>query len=302
MRVFVTGGTGFLGSRLVPLLRERGHRAVLLVREGTAAERVPACDEVVRGDPLRWGPWWRAAAGCDAAVNLAGEPIYGKWTNERKLLIRESRVAATRNLVDAIPQGIPFTLVSASAVGVYGDAGDRLLDETAPPGDDFLARLARDWEAEAARARDEGARVAIGRLGVLLGPGGGVLARLERMARRFSGGIVGSGRQWVSWIHREDAARALVFLLEGAGLEGVFNVASPNPVRQADMARTLARIAGRPAPTRTPAFAVRLALGELASVVLASQRMVPKRLLDAGFAFRFPDLENALKDIFRGSG
>ncbi len=294
MTVFVTGGTGFVGRHLVEHLRSRGHRVVLLVRPGPPRD-LPECDRVVEGDPSRWGPWWGEVRRCHAAVNLAGEPIHGRWTPDKKIRIRDSRVLTTRNLVDAIPPGRPFVLFSASAVGVYGDAGERKLDETAPAGRDFLARVAREWEAEALRARDKGARVVIGRLAVVLGPGG-ALVRMQELAGKGLAGPLGGGRQWVSWIHRGDAARAVVFLLERRDLEGVFNVAAPEPVRQAEFVRAAAEAAGRRPGPPVPALAVRLALGEAATVVLSSQRMVPRRLLEAGFRFRFPKLRPALED------
>ncbi len=298
--LFVTGGTGFVGARLVEHLRSRGHRVVLLVRPGRTGG-LPECDDVVEGDPMRWGPWWGELRRCDAAVNLAGEPIHGRWTPDKKARIRDSRVLTTRNLVDAVPPGRPFTLFSASAVGVYGDAGERELDEGAPPGEDFLARVAREWEEEALRARDKGARVVIGRFAVVLGPGGALL-RMDEMAGKGLAGPLGGGRQWVSWIHREDAVRAVSFLLGRSDLKGVFNLAAPEPVRQAEFVRTAAEVSGRRRGAPVPAFAVRLVLGEAASVVLSSQRMLPRRLLEAGFVFRFPELRPALEDVLsRGS-
>ncbi|MDW7710979.1 MAG: TIGR01777 family oxidoreductase [Deferrisomatales bacterium] len=297
MRIFVTGGTGFVGARLVPFLAEQGHEVSLLLRPVESKEGLPAGVRVTEGDPTKEGPWWDGLRDCDAAVNLAGAPIFGRWNEQKKELIRESRVRTTRNLVTALPAGKPFSLLSTSAVGIYGDAGDRELDESAPLGDDFLAHVARDWEAEAARARGRGARVALTRFGIVLGPGGGALATLEKVTRRFLGGPVGTGRQWFSWIHREDLVRALLFLLERPDQEGVFNLCAPNPVRQLDVARALGRVLRRPALTPAPALAVRLVLGEFADAVLFSQRMVPRRLQAAGFGFLFPELEPALREV-----
>lgn len=299
MKILVTGGTGFIGSQLVPFLLDRKHEITLLVRPVERQSPLPEGVRVAEGDPSRVGAWWDAVAGCDAAVNLAGEPIFGKWNATKKAAIRESRIATTRNLVAAIPNGEGFSLINTSAVGIYGNAGERELDEQAPVGKDFLARVAREWEAEAHRAQERGARVVITRFGIALGPGGGALAEMESMTKRFLGGPVGSGRQWFSWIHRTDLVRAIAFLLEHAELDGTFNLCAPNPVRQIDMARTLGRILGRPSFMPSPAFAVRLALGEFADVVLFSQRMMPKRLLDAGFEFRFPELERALREILK---
>lgn len=301
MKIFVTGGTGFVGSRLVPFLLEQGHGVILLVRPGEIRTGLPGGAQVVEGEPSRAGPWWDALGTCDAALNLAGAPIYGRWDAAKKALIRESRVLTTHNLVAALPRQGPFSLLSTSAVGIYGDAGDRELDEAAPLGSDFLARVAQDWEAEALCGRDAGARVVLQRFAVVLGPGGGALEQLASMTRKFLGGPVGTGRQWFSWIHREDLVRAILFLLERPELEGVFNLCAPNPVRQLDLARTLGRVLGRPALTPAPAFAVRLVLGEFADAVLFSQRMVPRRLQEAGFHFLFPDLEPALRQILRPS-
>lgn len=296
MRVFVTGGTGFVGRRLLPALLAAGHEVLLLARAEESRPSLPEGVEVVVGDPGTWGPWWGGAAGCDAAVNLAGSPIMARWDARTKARIRESRLATTRHLVQALPRERSFALVSASGIGIYGDAGERELDEASAPGDDFLARVAREWEAEARTAEGRGARVALIRLGVVLGPDGGALPEFLRAAR-FLGGPLGSGRQWMSWVHREDVIRAILFLLDRPDLSGPFNVCAPEPTRQRDLARTLGRLLNRPALLPAPALALRLVLGESAKVALSSQRARPRRLTEAGFSFRFPSLAPALQEV-----
>jgi uncharacterized protein (TIGR01777 family) len=297
MRIFVTGGTGFVGAALLPALRARGHGVVLLRRRGEGGPPLPEGVEVVEGDPMRRGPWWDPLEGCDGAVNLAGAPVFQRWDARAKVLIRESRLATTRNLVACLPKGRPFALVSASGIGIYGDAGETELDETSPPGDDFLARVAREWEEEALRGERRGARVALARLGIVLGRGGGALEPMVRATRRFAGGPLGTGRQWTAWVHREDAVGALLFLLEQASARGPYNVCAPEPARQADVARALGRVLRRPSFVPAPAFALRALLGECAGVILASQRARPARLLEAGFLFRHPNLEESLRDL-----
>lgn len=302
MRIFVTGGTGFVGSRLLPFLLEHGHEIRLLARAQEKNRPIPAGVEVTTGDPLRPGTWWEGVSECDAAVNLAGSPVFSRWDPQVKAMLRESRLATTRNLVHAIPRGRPFTLVSASGIGIFGDAGEEILDESAPPGDDFLATVAREWEEVALGGEGRGARVCLARFGIIFGPGGGALEELVRNTRRYLGGRLGSGRQWMPWVHLEDVVRALLFLLEGGELRGPFNFTSPNPARQIVVARTLARLMGRPALAVAPPFVLRLVIGECAKIVLSSQRAVPRRLQEAGFRFAFPELEPALRDILPGYG
>ncbi len=297
MKVFVSGGTGFVGSYLVPYLLRNGHSVMLLVRPNVNRVRsLPEGVEIVAGNPLRAGPWWQRLAECDAAINLVGEPLQGRWSAQKKTLIRNSRLITLTHLTDALPADKPFTLISASAVGVYGDGRERKLDESAPTGRDFLAGVAREWERAAELAKAKGIRVVITRLGLVLGPGGGALAEMAKAMRRKLGGVVGSGRQWVSWIHHEDLARAMLFFMAQSELQGRANLCSPNPVRQADLARGLSTLLNLPAGIPAPAFTVRLAFGEFADVLLFSQRMVPKVLLDAGFSFRYPELHAALRD------
>lgn len=303
MRIFVTGGSGFVGRYLVPRLGEAGHELCLLLRPGRPAPPPagPAL-EVVAGDPLRAGPWWSALQDCDAAVNLVGEPVHGRWTSRKRTLLRDSRLMPLRHLVAALPTDRPFVLLSASAVGYYGDAGEQVLTEDSPPGSDFLARLARDWERLALRAAGPDRRVVITRLGAVLGAGGGGLAEMIRALRRGTGAVLGSGRQWFSWIHQEDLARAVLHLLEDGAAEGAYNLGSPHPMRQAEVARTLAALLRRPVGRAIPAAALRLTLGGFAEALLASQRMVPRRLLEAGFEFGHPELEPALREVLGRDG
>lgn len=298
MKVFVTGGTGFVGRYLVPRLVEHGHEAYVLARAGAIGKvsRLRGTT-LIEGDAMRDGPWWEPVADCDAAINLIGESLHGRWNEVKKSRIRETRLVPLAHLIRAIPDNRPFTLLSASAVGYYGDAGERVLPEDAPPGTDFLARLARDWETRALAAEAPGTRVSLMRFGMVLGANGGALDEMTKAVRRRIGAVIGHGNQWVSWIHQEDLARAVIFLLDDSRLDGPFNVASPDPRRQEDLARGLARLLGHPMGLPTPARAVRLALGGFADALLASQRMMPRRLLDAGFEFRNPDINAALSEI-----
>lgn len=300
MRIFVTGGTGFVGTPLVNRLRGAGHTVVLLLRPG---ERPLLSGEgilKIEGDSLAPGPWMVEAGRCDCAINMAGEPIFGRWTAEKKRGILESRVKTTANLVAAIPAGKSYRLLSTSAVGFYGDAGERELEETAPAGGDFLAGVAKAWEAQAQKAAEKGASVTLMRFGIVMGKNGGALAQLVNNTLKFIGGPVGGGKQFFSWIHLEDLTAAILFLLEHPELTGPVNLCAPNPLRQAETAKVLGKLLHRPSFIPAPALAVRLALGEFADVALFSQRMIPRRLADAGFRWRYPDFEGAVTQILKG--
>jgi uncharacterized protein (TIGR01777 family) len=299
VKIFLTGGTGFIGRRVVAALVERGHRCVVVSRSAASPWTADAV-EVIRGDPTRPGPWQAALGACDAVVNLAGAPIVDpphRWTAARKLVIRESRLETTRSVVDVLRHATPApgVLVSASAVGYYGSRGDRLLDETASPGEDFLARLSIEWE-EAARGAADVTRVTLIRSGIVLGAGGGALQPMLTPFRIGLGGPWGAGTQWWPWIHMADEVGLILLALE-RDLPGAINAASPHPVTVNEFAKALGGALNRPALARVPEFALRLALGEAAEALLASQRVIPRRALDMGYAFRFPELRGALAQI-----
>jgi uncharacterized protein (TIGR01777 family) len=298
MRVVITGATGTIGSAVARALRARGDEAVALSRDARrGAEKLGAGIDVREWpDPTRDAPT-AALAGADAVVNLLGEPLEQRWTAEAKRRMRDSRVLGTRALVDALkalpPEQRPRTLVSQSAVGYYGPTGDRPLDEDAPAGDDFLAGLVKEWEAEAAAAA-EMMRVVRTRSGVVLAPQGGALAKMLPFFRLGIGGPVAGGRQYVSWIHLDDAAAALLRCLDDEELEGAVNVTSPEPVTNAELSRALGRALHRPAVLPVPGFAVRILYGEMAQIVTTGQRVLPARIQRAGFEYRHPRIDAAL--------
>jgi hypothetical protein len=298
--IVVTGATGFIGRALVQRLLGLGHRVRALVRDQARARALLGPDvELLAAADLG-----AAIADADAAINLAGESIAGgRWTARRRRRITASRLDTTRALVAAIrarPTPLPV-LVSASAVGVYGDRGEAELTEEAAAGRGFAADLCRAWEAEAAAARGAARRVVCARLGVVLGRGGGALTALTRIARLGLGGPVAGGRQWLAWVHLDDAVGALVFALT-APLDGPVNVVAPAPVRQGDLARALGRHHRRPAVLPTPGLALRAALGEAATLVTASARVVPAELVRAGYRFGFPALDAALAELTADAG
>ena len=305
MRVVITGGTGFVGKALGHALVGRGDDVVILTR-GKSCTPDHACAECKNGgrvelvhwEPEEPGDWQSTIDGADAVVHLAGASVVEKrWTEERKAKLVASRVRSTELVARAIARAKkkPSVFVSASAVGYYGTSTeDRVLDETAEPGDDFLARLVRDWEDATHGA---GVRTVTPRIGIVLGRGGGALAQLLPMFRAFVGGPVGSGKQYMPWIHQRDTVRAIEHAIGRADIEGPINVTGPEPVTMDAFADTLAKALGRPAALRVPAMAVRIAMGEAADVVLTGQRAVPDRLVRSGFAFVFPDLASALADL-----
>jgi uncharacterized protein (TIGR01777 family) len=297
MRVFLTGATGLIGRALSASLCGDGHEVVALSR-GASPAGLPAGSRAVLGDPAVPGAWQDELSRCDACVNLAGEPVAaGRWTEERRRRIRDSRVNATRNLAAAIAGGGPTVLVSGSAIGYYGPRGDEVLDEASPPGDDFLARVAVEWEEAASQAARR-ARVVLVRTGIVLAAEGGALPKLALPFRLLAGGPVGDGRFWQSWIHIADQVGILRLALEDPAASGPVNATAPDPVRNRDLARAMGRVLRRPSLLATPAFAGRAALGEMAEAVLASQRVVPRAALSLGYRFRWPALEPALRDLF----
>lgn len=300
MQIFLTGATGFIGVPLVRALIDRGDHCTVVSRSGRDPWGHTAV-RVVQADPTAPGAWQPDVSGCEAVINLAGERIidfpFPWWTPAKKAALRLSRIATTAQVVAAMRAAAapPRLLVSGSAVGYYGPRGDAIVDETAPAGSDFLSRLAAEWEATARTVEDR-ATVALLRTGLVLGHGGGALAPMLPAFRLGLGGPLGDGRQWWSWIHLADAIDAILLVID-RGLAGPVNLTAPHPVPMNDFARTLGDVLGRPARLRVPALVLRLGLGEAANALLALQRVVPKRLLAEGYAFRFPTLAEALRDV-----
>jgi uncharacterized protein (TIGR01777 family) len=304
MKILVTGSSGLVGTALVKALGRDGHMVCRLMRPDSAAN-----NEVKDGFNVVWNPatgeLGGAGVGPDAVVNLAGASIAdGRWTAERKAVLRASRIDTTRALVEALAQMNvrPSVLVSASAIGIYGDRGDELLTEESKAGTGFLAGLAKDWEAEALKAEALGIRVVLARFGIILAREGGALAKMLLPFRLGAGGRLGSGQQWMSWVTLEDVVGTLRMLIEKAAVRGAVNVVAPQPLKNADFTKVLAKALHRPALFPAPGFALRLALGEMAdALVLSSQRVAPQRLEQAGFRFAHGDLATALGAILPAS-
>jgi uncharacterized protein (TIGR01777 family) len=300
MRVILTGGSGLIGRALTTSLAGGGHEVVVLSRRPERVAGLPENARAMSWDGRSASGWGPLANGADAIINLAGENIgTGRWTDERRRRILESRLNAGHAVVEAVEQAHerPCVVVQSSAVGYYGALGDEPVSEEAPPGSDFLARVAVAWETSTARLEEWGVRRAVIRTGVVLSNNGGALPRMMLPFKLFVGGRLGSGEQWFPWIHITDEVRAIRFLLETDAASGAFNLSAPNPVTNAEFARVLARVLRRPAAIPLPAFVLRLALGELADTLLTGQRAIPKRLEGMGFHFIFAEADPALRDL-----
>lgn len=299
-RVLITGGTGLIGRALSASLAGDGYEVVVLSRDPERAVGLPPGVRAERWDARTAAGWGALVDGAHAVVNLAGESIAaGRWTAERKRRIRESRLDAGRAVVQAMESAKekPPVLVQASGVGYYGPCGEEDVLESAPAGQDYLARLAVEWEASTAGVEAMGVRRAIVRTGIVLSKNGGALPRMMLPFRLFVGGRQGSGRQWLPWIHIADEVGAIRFLMENEKARGSFNLTAPNPVTNADFSRLLGWQLGRPTMVLTPAFLLRLLFGEMSGMLLTGQRAVPRHLTQMGYAFRFAEAEAALGDI-----
>jgi len=298
MRCIVSGGTGFIGNRVVDLLLREGHEVGVWSRKPGREKRSAVA--AFLWDPLHGEPTPESINSADAVIHLAGEPVAQRWNPEVKDRIRDSRVLGTRSLVDVIGRVKykPKVLVSASAIGIYGNRGDEVLTESSALGTGFLANACRDWEAEADRAAELGLRVIKLRIGFVLGKDGGALAQMVPAFRAFAGGRLGSGKQWMPWIHVHDVARLVVHAVEN-DIAGVWNATAPNPVRNTEFTRELARALHRPALFPVPPFALTLAFGELGRHMLDSLRVIPGAAIRAGFDFHHPHLHEALRNILQ---
>lgn len=299
MRVLISGAGGLIGKALGERLREGGHQTAALVRDPHKL----GPDDVLWNPERAPDPAW--LTGCDAIVHLAGSPIATRWTASAKAAIRDSRTSGTRNLAQAVAiafgeRGKPGVFLSSSAIGFYGSRGEEELTEESGAGEGFLAEVCRQWEAATQPAAEAGLRVVRMRTSLVLSPTGGALAAMLPGFRAGVAGKLGSGRQWWSWISLRDTARAFLFALENGSLAGPVNVASPQPLRNAEFTRALGRVLGRPTLLSVPAFALRLVAGEMADeLLLTSQRVVPKKLMEAGFRFQDTELEATLRTLLR---
>jgi uncharacterized protein len=313
LRVFLTGGTGLIGRRIVDRLKARGDSPVIVSRRAEAVRREPGWEslEVILGDPSFPGDWEDAVNGCDAVINLAGSNVFGgRWTTRYKVQIRDSRVHSTDYVVRAIGRASakPRVLVQASATGYYGPHGDEEINETSPPGSDFLARVCVEWEAAASKAERLGVRVARIRTGIVLAKGEGALKVMTPVFKWLpggaapvgsAGGLIGRGKQWMPWIHLDDIVSLFLLGLDNQAASGAINGSAPNPVRNVEFSKALAKLVHRPMlPFGPPDALLRLVLGEVAEVVTRGQRVIPARAAELGYSFQHPDLLEALGPFF----
>lgn len=299
MRVVITGGTGLIGSEVARELGSAGHEIVVLTRNPTAAE-LPSNTRAVQWDGKTATGWSNLIDGDTAIVHLAGESIAaGRWSEGKKRRIRESRVESGKAVLAAIRQasGKPRVLLQGSAVGYYGPCGDEVVTESHPPGGDFLASVCADWEGSTAEAESLGVRRAVLRTGIVLSPKGGALPKMALPFRLMAGGPLGSGRQWMPWIHIADEVGAIRFLIEREDARGPFNLAAPRPLTNRDFSRALGKALRRPSFAFAPSLALRAVLGEMADMLLYGQRAVPHRLMEMGYAFRYPEALPALRNL-----
>jgi uncharacterized protein (TIGR01777 family) len=298
MKVFITGGTGFLGAALTEGLLAEGHSVTILSRSSQnrfLKMGLAYCE----GNPTKSGPWQEEVSSHDVVINLAGASIFRTWNDKSKEAIRNSRILTTRNLVDAIGQSPKnITLLSGSAVGYYGFRDDEELDENSSPGHDFLAEVVQAWEAEAKNAEQFGVRVVLCRIGVILGRDGGALSKMISVFKWGLGSPLGSGKQWFSWISLHDLVMIFLFLLETKTLSGPVNCTSPHPVTNREMTQALGKILHRPAILPpVPAFLLKGVLGEFSDVFVKGQKVLPRKLLQDGFVFEYPEIEAAFAHL-----
>jgi uncharacterized protein (TIGR01777 family) len=297
MKILITGATGLIGTALQKSLREKGHELLL------ASRKEPKDSSYIQWDPQNGFAAPERLEGIDAVVHLAGENLSGlRWTDEKKKAIRDSRVIGTRNIVDTISdlKERPRLLVAASAIGFYGDRGDEELTETSKTGKSFLAEVCREWEAEARRAEDSGVRTVLLRTGIVLSKEGGALGTMLMPFKLGLGGVVGDGKQWMSWVSLADHIEVINFALENENIRGAVNSVSPNPVANKEFTSVMGEVLYRPTFIPVPEFAVHLMFGEMGeALLLDSTRVTPKRLIDAGFKFKFPELKKAIENAVK---
>lgn len=306
MKIVITGATGFVGTRLVEGLQADGHDLVVLTRQASHGQQVfPVASfprvEIIEYTPLASGPWQGVLAGSDAVINLAGAPISERWTTTHKQAILDSRHLGTEKLVEALAQADPRPRVwiNASAIGYYGTSETASFDETSPAGADFLSQVCQGWEGAALAVKHYGPRLVILRLGIVLGRGGAV-AKMLPVFRLFAGGPIGNGRQWFSWIHREDIVALIRRALTDDQMEGVYNATAPQPVRMAEFCKTLGQVLNRPSWLPVPEFVLETVLGDGAQVVLEGQQVLPQRLQGLGFDYQYPQVREALQEVVQG--
>lgn len=305
MKIAITGATGLVGSRLVAQLKQQGHQILIFTRNPSKAQRVfPASAfsnlEIVQYTPQESGDWQQRVSGCDAVINLAGEPIAERWSPQQKEAIMQSRQIGTRKLVEAIAmaENKPQVLVSGSAVGYYGTSETRTFDESNDAGTDFLAQVCQNWEAEAQKVTASGVRLVILRIGIVLA-NGGALGKMLGPFKMFAGGPIGSGKQWFSWIHRDDLVNLICQAIQQENMSGVYNATAPNPVSMGKLCQTLGEVLNRPSWLPVPDFVLEILLGDGAIVVLEGQQVLPKKTQATGFSYQYPDLKPALTEIVK---
>lgn len=300
MKIFVTGGTGFVGRTLTSALAKQGHEVTVLSRKSKQSNNYGI--SFIHGNPMTRGAWQDAVRQHEVIINLAGENIIGRWTRTKKKAIHDSRIFTTANLVEAISrrQGKETRLLNASAAGYYGPHGDEKITEKSPACFDFLALVGRKWEAEAKKAEAFGAKVTRCRFGIILGKNGGALKKMLPLFLAGLGSPLGSGKQWFSWLHIDDLIRIFLFLVDNPSITGAVNCTSPNPVRNSEFSRALSAALHRPHfMPKIPGFIIKIVMGEFGDILLKGQRVIPEKLMNSGFEFSMPDIKEALESLVK---